>query len=109
MAFIDILSLILSFGIAFSLRCLFPRNIVPLVSTSFEEAMAHLERAETIDIPYVSEYRAELAMYAYLYPLAVQLPADLTPVCAPNSYKCVLRAIAIRALFSSSTCSCSVV
>jgi len=73
MALIDILSLILSFGIAFSLRCLFPRNIVPLVSTSFEEAMAHLERAETIDIPYVSEYRAELAI---LRPQFIQMRTE---------------------------------
>jgi hypothetical protein len=73
MAFIDILSLILSCGIVFSLRVIFPRNIVPLVSTSFEEAMTLLERAEAINIPYVSEYRANLAMYACLYPLAVSL------------------------------------
>jgi hypothetical protein len=71
MAFIDILSLILSFGIIFSLRFLFPRNIVPLVSTSFEETVALLERAEAINIPHVSEYRTNLAMYACLYPLAV--------------------------------------
>jgi hypothetical protein len=62
MAFIDILSLILSFGVILSLRFLFPRNIVPLVSTSFEEAVALLERAEANNIPYVSEYRANLAM-----------------------------------------------
>ena len=62
MAFIDILGLILSFGIIFSLRFLFPRNIVPLVSTSFEEALTLLERAEAINIPYVNEYRENLAM-----------------------------------------------
>jgi hypothetical protein len=71
MAFTDILSLILSFAVVFSLRLLFPRNIVPLVSTSFEEALTVLERAETINILYVSEYRANLAMYACLYPLSV--------------------------------------
>jgi hypothetical protein len=66
MAFIDVLSLVLSFGIIFSLRFLFPQNIVPLVSTSFEEAVALLERAEAANIPYVSEYRTNLAMYACL-------------------------------------------
>jgi hypothetical protein len=71
MVFIDILSLILSFGIVFSLRFLFPRNIVPLVSTSFEDAVTVLQRAEAINIPYVSEYRANLAMYACLYPSAI--------------------------------------
>ena len=75
MAFIDILSLILSFGVIFSLRFLFPRNIVPLVSTSFEEAGALLEQAETINIPYASEHRANLAMYAcFNSTLAVSLP-----------------------------------
>ena len=71
MAFTDILSLILSFGIIFSLRYLFPRNIVPLVSMSFEEAVALLQRAEAFNIPYVSEYRTNLAMYACPYPLDV--------------------------------------
>ena len=75
MAFIDILSLVLSFGIIFSLRFLFPRNIVPLVSKSFEDAVALLERAETTDIPNVSEYRANLAMYACLLPIS-RLPLD---------------------------------
>jgi hypothetical protein len=69
---IDILSLILSFlgiyGIFFSLRFLLPRHVVPLVKTSFEEAMSLLERAEAINIPYVSEYRIGLAMYACLHP-----------------------------------------
>jgi hypothetical protein len=79
MALIDILSLILSLGIIFSLRLFFPRNVVPLVSTSFEEAMALLEHAEAIDIPRVSEFRANLAMYACLHPLAVRLQTDLVP------------------------------
>jgi hypothetical protein len=83
MAFIDILSLILSFGIIFSLRFLFPRNIVPLVSTSFEEAVALLERAESVNIPYVSEYRENLAMYACLYPGRVLLPTDPTQSAPP--------------------------
>jgi hypothetical protein len=77
MAFTDILSLIFSFAIVFSLRFLFPRNIVPIISTSFEEAVTLLERAEAINIPYMSEYRANLAMYAYLCLLAVSLPTDL--------------------------------
>jgi hypothetical protein len=63
---IDILSLILSslgiYGIVFSLRLLFPRTVVPLVKTSFEEAMSLLERAEAVNIPYVSEYRINLAI-----------------------------------------------
>ena len=71
MAFTDILSLILSFAVVFSLRFLFPRNIVPLVSTSFEEAVTLLEHADAINISYVSEYRANLAMYACLYSLTV--------------------------------------
>jgi hypothetical protein len=83
MAFTDILSLILSFAIVFSLRFLFPRNIVPLVSTSFEEAVTLLQRAEAINIPYVSEYRANLAMYACLYPLAVSFPTDITQSAPP--------------------------
>jgi hypothetical protein len=78
MAFTDILSLILSSAIVVSLRFLFPRNIVPLVSTSFEEAVTLLQRAEAINIPYVSEYRANLAMYACLYPLAISFPTDIT-------------------------------
>jgi len=73
MAFIDILSLILSFGIVLSIRFLFPRNIVPLVSTSFEEALTLLERAEAIDIPYVSEYRANLAI---LHPQFLQMRTE---------------------------------
>lgn len=76
MAFTDILSLILSFAVVISLRFLFPRNIVPLVSTSFEEALTLLERAEAINIPYVSEYRANLAMYACLYHYPY-IPTDL--------------------------------
>jgi hypothetical protein len=90
MAFTDILSLILSFAIVFSLRFLFPRNIVPLVSTSFEEAVILLERAEAINIPYVSEYRTNLAMYACLYPLAVSLPTDPTqsaPAILTDAYR----------------------
>jgi len=73
MAFTDVLSLILSFGVIFSLRLLFPRNIVPLVSTSFEEAFALLEIAEATDIPNVSEYRANLAM---LHPQFLQMRTE---------------------------------
>jgi hypothetical protein len=83
MAFTDILSLILSFAVVFSLRFLFPRNIIPLLSTSFEEAIALLERAEAINIPYVSEYRANLAMYACPYPLPISLPTDLAQSAPP--------------------------
>ena len=68
MRFIDIFSLILSFlgayGIVYSLRLLLPRNIVPLVSTSLNETMSLLEHAEAINIPNMSDNRANLAMYA---------------------------------------------
>jgi hypothetical protein len=64
---LDIFNLILSFlgfyGIVFSLRLLIPRNIVPLVLTSLNEAMASLEHASAINIPNVGDYRANLAMY----------------------------------------------
>lgn len=70
MRFFDIFSLVLSFlgvyGIVFSLRLLLPRNIVPLVSASLDEAMPLLERAEAIGIPNVSDHRANLAMYAHV-------------------------------------------
>jgi hypothetical protein len=90
MAFIDILSLILSFAIVFSLRFFFPRNIVPRVSTSFEEALILLERAEAINIPYVSEYRTTLAMYACLHPLVVFLqthPTQSAPPILTDAYR----------------------
>ena len=74
MAVIDVLSLILSLGILCALRLLLPRNIVPQVSKSFEEAVKALQRAEAINIPNASEYQADLALYACLYPLAVSLP-----------------------------------
>ena len=68
MRFIDIFTLILSFlgvyGIVYSLRLLLPRNIVPLVSTSLNEAMALLGHAEAINIPNMNDYRPNLAMYA---------------------------------------------
>jgi hypothetical protein len=62
MAFVDIFSLILSFAVFVSLRFLFPRNIVPLVSTSFEEVGALLKRAEGINIPYMSEHQTNIAI-----------------------------------------------
>lgn len=61
MPFIDVFSLILSCGIFYSLRFLLPRNIVPLVSMSFDEAWKAVQRAEAINIPYMSEYQANLA------------------------------------------------
>ena len=64
MVLVYILSLILSFEILCSLRHLLPYNIVPLVSTSFEEADTLLHHAEAINIPCVSEFREKLAMYA---------------------------------------------
>ena len=71
MQFIDIFSLILSFlglyGIVFSLRLLLPRNVVPLVSTSLNETMALLENAEATNIPNVSDYRVDLAMYVSVH------------------------------------------
>ncbi|KAI0282879.1 hypothetical protein BGY98DRAFT_954067 [Russula aff. rugulosa BPL654] len=62
MVLVYILSLILSFEILCSLRHLLPCNIVPLVSTSFEEADTLLHHAEAINIPCVSEYREKLAI-----------------------------------------------
>jgi hypothetical protein len=59
MAFIDVLSLILSLGVLYSLRLLLPCNIVPWVSKSFEEAVKSLQRAEAINM---SEYQANLAL-----------------------------------------------
>jgi len=61
MAVTDILSLILSLAILVSLRLLLPRNIVPWVSTSFEEAVKALQRAKALNIPSVSEYQTNLA------------------------------------------------
>jgi len=67
MRFLDVFSLILSFlgfyGIVFSLRLLLPRNIVPLVLTALNEAIAILERDEAIYIPNLSDYRANLARF----------------------------------------------
>jgi len=67
MRFIDIFGLILSllglYSIVYSLRLLLPRNIVPLVSTSHNEAMALLENAEAINIPNTSGYRVDLAIF----------------------------------------------
>jgi hypothetical protein len=83
MAVIDVLSLILSLGILFSLRLLLTCNIVPRVSKSLEEAVKALERAEAINIPYVSEYQANLAKCVCLYPSAVSLPTDLTQSAPP--------------------------
>ena len=68
MRFIDAFTLILSllgvYGIVYSLRLLLPRNIVPLVSTSLNEAMTLLGHAEAINIPNMNDYRSNLAMYA---------------------------------------------
>lgn len=87
MRFIDILSLVLSFigvyGIVFSLRLLLPRNIVPLVSTSLTEVVALLEHAEAINIPNVSDYRANLAMCVCL-PVPINIaPTDRTQPTQP--------------------------
>ncbi|KAI0282885.1 hypothetical protein BGY98DRAFT_66282 [Russula aff. rugulosa BPL654] len=62
MAAIEIISFVLSWAFIASLRVLFPRNMLPQVSTSFEEAATLLDRAEAINMPYVSEYRANLAI-----------------------------------------------
>jgi hypothetical protein len=71
MSVIDIFNLILSFldfyGIVFSLRLLLPRNIVPLVLTSLNEAMASLEYAKAINIFNVGDYWANLAMCVSLH------------------------------------------
>jgi hypothetical protein len=69
MRFLDVFSLILSFfgfyGIVFSLRLLLPKNIVPLVLTALNEAMALLERDEAIYIPSLGDYRANMATCAH--------------------------------------------
>lgn len=81
MQFIDIINLILSFlgvyGVVFSIRLLLPRNIVPLIPKLLDEVMVLLEKAEAINIPNVSGYRADLAMYAMSLPINVT-PADRT-------------------------------
>jgi hypothetical protein len=68
---IDIVGLALAFlglsGIFFSLRWLLPRNVVPLVSASHDEAMALFEHAVAINTPNVSVYRTRLAMYAHVH------------------------------------------
>jgi hypothetical protein len=61
MAFIDVLSLILSFEFLISLRSLLPRNIVPEVEKSIEEAEKVVQRAEATNI-YVNEDRTNLAI-----------------------------------------------
>ena len=66
MAILEILSFILSLVVIKSLRCLFPRNFVPLVSASLEEAETLLKHPELINVASVSEYRAKWAMYACL-------------------------------------------
>ena len=75
MRFLDIFSLILSFlgfyAIVFSLRLLLPRNIVPLVLTALNEAMALLESDEVIYIPNLGAYRANLAMCVHTSTLKV--------------------------------------
>jgi hypothetical protein len=76
MPFTDIFSLILSCVVFPSLRFLSPRNIVPRVSTSFENAQILLECAEATNIPSVNVYRTNLALYASLYPLAASKPTQ---------------------------------
>jgi hypothetical protein len=67
MQIIDIINLILSilgvYGIV-SIRLLLTRNIVPLIPKLLNEALVLLEKAEAINIPNVSAYRTDLAMYA---------------------------------------------
>jgi hypothetical protein len=70
-------------GSSFPLQSLFPCNIVELVSTSLDEVETLVERAEAIKLPDVSEYRADFAMYACLYPFAVFLPTDLAQSAQP--------------------------
>jgi hypothetical protein len=82
MAFIDVLSLILSFEFLISLRSLLPRNIVPEVEKSIEEAEKVVQRAEATNI-YVNEDRTNLAMYACPYPPAISLSTDLPQSAQP--------------------------
>lgn len=75
MMFLDVFNLILSllglYAIVFSLRLLLPRNTVPLVLTTLNEAMALLERDEAIYIPNLSAYRANLATCVHTLTLNV--------------------------------------
>jgi hypothetical protein len=82
MAFIDVLSLILSFEFLISLRSLLPRNIVPEVEKSIEEAEKVVQRAEAINI-YVNEDRTNLAMYACPHLPSISLLTDLPQSAQP--------------------------
>lgn len=73
MSAIAIIGFILSLTVVVSLRWVFPRNFVPLVSMSLDEAMTLLQRAEAINTPYVSEYRANLAI---LHPQFLQMRTE---------------------------------
>jgi len=58
------LSVIGAYGIVYSLRLLLPRNVIPHVSTTLDEVMILLDRAEDINaVPNTNEYRAILTMY----------------------------------------------
>ncbi|KAN0125694.1 hypothetical protein V8E52_000901 [Russula decolorans] len=57
------LSVIGAYGIVYSLRLLLPRNVIPHVSTTLDEAMILLDRAEDINaLANTGEYRATLTI-----------------------------------------------
>ncbi|KAI0295222.1 hypothetical protein BC826DRAFT_1008920 [Russula brevipes] len=67
MRLIDVLSFCVSvlgtYGLVYSLRCALPRNIIPRVSKTLDEAETLLSRAEGINaIRNLSEYRTRLAI-----------------------------------------------
>jgi len=67
MRLIDVLSFCVSvlgtYGLVYSLRCALPRNIIPRVSKTLDEAETFLSRAEGINaIRNLSEYRTRLAI-----------------------------------------------
>lgn len=72
-----LLSSVSLYGIVNSIRRSLPRNIVPLVSASLNEAMALLEHPGAINIPNMGDYRADFAMYAHIFRLRVP-PTDRT-------------------------------
>jgi hypothetical protein len=74
MQFTDILSFCFSilglYGLAYYLRFLIPRNLLPYVSTVLTEAEHLLDRAEsTAIIPRQNDYRSALTLYEAVVPL----------------------------------------
>jgi hypothetical protein len=98
----DIISLCLSvlglYGLAFYLRLLLPRNVIPQVSTALNEVEALLGRAEALNaIPSPREHhRRTLAMYEGLCNPTGNAPLTADTASAINSCAHVPRATAPR-------------